>query len=123
MTENITKADDCQRKTVLFISSDKLGKGNDELGKTLIRNFIHTLSGQENPPETIIFINAGVKLIAAGSPVIEELTVLQNNGVKILACGTCLDYFDLKEKIMVGQISNMHDITAILMARSHLVSL
>ncbi|MGM0682551.1 MAG: sulfurtransferase-like selenium metabolism protein YedF [Thermodesulfobacteriota bacterium] len=123
MPESKIKAVDCQEETVLFISNDKLGRGNDELGKILMYNFIHALSGQENPPATIILINAGVKLTATGSPVIEELTVLQNNGATILSCGTCLDYYKLKDHHKVGKISNMHDITAILLAKPHLISL
>jgi len=120
---NNLKDNEVQKETVLFIGSDILGRGNSELGKILMRNFIHTLCEQANPPSTIILMNAGVKMAASGSPVIEELTLLQEKGVTILACGTCLDYYKLKNQLKAGQISNMHDITAILLARPHLITL
>jgi len=100
---------------VLAISSDAMGRGSDELGSILMRGFFHTLGEVEPLPDTVIFFNAGVKLVAEGSLVLEDLVGLQEKGVQILACGTCLDYFDLKDKVGVGEISNMYTIAEALL--------
>ena len=99
------------QEQVLVISSEVMGHGNDELGSILIRSFLHILSEADNLPETIVIYNTGVKLVAEESVVLDDLIDLQKTGVKILVCGTCLGYFDLIEKIAVGEISNMYDIT------------
>lgn len=96
---------------VLVISNEVMGHGDNELGKILIRSFMHTLNEAELLPETIIFYNTAVKLISKGSVVLDDIQSLQKNGVKILACGTCLGHFNLKDQIVVGEISNMYDIT------------
>ena len=96
--------------TLYFITSDHLGEGSPELGQILIKSFLFTLTEQQPTPQTLIFLNSGVYLTTTGSPVLEELQVLSNKGTEILSCGTCLDYFKLKEKIEVGRISNMYEI-------------
>ena len=88
-----------------------------------MRNFIYTLTRQDELPEAIIFMNAGVKLCIEGSPVVEELSLLQENGTKILACGTCLDYYGVKEKLAAGQVSNMYDIADLLGAATRTITL
>ncbi len=95
---------------VVFIDSDTLGRGSEELGKILMRSFLHTLAEADSPPTKVIFINSGVKLACEGSEVLEDIRNLFSGGVEILSCGTCLDYFRLKEKIQVGRISNMYEI-------------
>ena len=107
---------------VLTISSDAMGRGSDELGSILMRALFHTLGEVEPLPDTVIFYNAGVKLVVEGSPVIEDLVALEEKGVQILACGTCLDYFDLKDKVGVGEISNMYTIAESLLRAGKVVS-
>lgn len=97
-------------KTVLSISKDFMGNGSEELGRILIKGFVYTVSEYEELPKTIIFFNAGVKLTTEGSPCIDDLKKLEEKGVEIISCGTCLDYYGLKEKLLVGQISNMYTI-------------
>ncbi len=99
---------------VILITSDRLGQGSEELGQLLMRNFIYTLAKRDRLPRALIFMNSGVKLCSTGSAALEELKLLQSAGVEILACGTCLDYFGLKESLDVGVISNMYDIAEIL---------
>jgi len=108
---------------VLTISSEVIGRGSDELGSILMRGLFHTLGEVEPLPDTIILYNAGVKLVVEGSPVLEDLVGLQEKGVQILACGTCLDYFDLKDKIGVGEISNMYTIAEALLRAGKVVPL
>jgi selenium metabolism protein YedF len=95
---------------VVFIESDSIGRGSEELGKILMRSFLHTLGEAEYKPAKIILVNSGVKLTSEGSEVLEDLRHLSRRGAEILSCGTCLDYFGLKTKLQVGRISNMYEI-------------
>lgn len=109
---------------VLVIPSEFMGRGeHDELGRILVRGFLHTLGEVQPLPDTIIFFNSGVKLVVEGSPVLEDLHNLHNQGVHILACGTCLGYYDLKDKIAVGEISNMYIIAETMLRAGKIVSL
>ena len=94
----------------VFVDSDSLGRGSEELGNILMRSFMHTLGESAVKPGKIIFINSGVKLACEGSEVLEDLRQFSLEGTEILSCGTCLDYFGLKEKLKVGRISNMYEI-------------
>ena len=97
---------------VVFLESDSIGRGSEELGKILMRSFLHTLGEGEFIPAQIILVNSGVKLACEGSEVLEDLRGLSRGGVEILACGTCLDYFGLKSKLQAGRISNMYEIVS-----------
>jgi selenium metabolism protein YedF len=98
-----------QGKTVVFVSSDTLGSGDDELGRILMKNFIFTLTEFDTAPDTILFVNGGVRLTTAGSEVIEALEKLAGKGADIASCGLCLDFFGLKEQLKVGRATNMFD--------------
>ena len=100
-----------------------MGRGEPELGQILVRGFFHTLGEIEPLPGTIIFFNGGVRLVVEGSPVLEDLLSLRDKGIEILACGTCLDYFGLKERIAVGEVSNMYTIAETLLRAGRVVSL
>ncbi len=108
---------------VIFIATDEMGVGSRELGKMLMRNFIYTLTKRDILPRAIVFMNSGVKLSVIDSPVAEELEVLEQNGVQILVCGTCLDYYNLKEKHKAGLVSNMYDISDMLLEAGRVVSI
>lgn len=97
-------------KVCVFIASDVIGSGDDVLGGRLMKNFLATLP--ELGPELwrIVMVNGGVKLAANESPVIGELQKLEADGVTILVCGTCLDFFGLMEQKAVGQTTNMLDV-------------
>ena len=97
-------------KATVLITSSVLGRGAEELGTILMRNFIISVTETGFLPERIIFINSGVMLAAEGSPVLEELKKLIESGVQIFACGTCLDYYQVKDKLGVGRVTNMYDI-------------
>jgi selenium metabolism protein YedF len=107
---------------VVVIPSDQMGRGEEELGRVLIRAFLHTLTEASDKPDTIIFFNTGVKLTVEGSVVLEDLQALEKKGVEILICGTCLDYFGLKQKIAVGQVSNMYTIVKTMLSAGRLVT-
>ena len=84
---------------VLVISADTMGRGNDELGYVLIRAFLHTVCLQKEKPDVMIFYNTGVNLTVQGSEVLEDLKQLESEGVQLLVCGTCLNYFEIKDKL------------------------
>lgn len=96
--------------TVVLVAAATMGSGNDELGRILLRNFLLTLAELEIPPATIYFINDGVKLTVAGADTVEILQKLSDLGIDLAACGLCLDFFKLREKVAVGRITNMLDI-------------
>lgn len=95
---------------VVLISSDKMGEGAEELGKILIKGFFYALTQSKPFPKALIFINAGVRLTTEGSEAAENIRLLEDQGVEVLSCGTCLDYYGLKEKLLVGKVSNMYTI-------------
>lgn len=96
--------------SVIVISSDCMGQGDDELGRLLMRGFFHTLPQLDRRPDMIIFYNTGVKLTVKGSEVLEDIGQLEQAGVEILVCGTCLNFFNLTDQLSAGKISNMYDI-------------
>jgi selenium metabolism protein YedF len=106
---------------VVVFASDVMGRGNDELGAVLMRAFIHTLAEGASRPDTMIFMNTGVKLAVEGSEVLPDLKALAGKGAKILACGTCLGFFELKDRLGVGVVSNMYDIAEAMLGAGKLV--
>lgn len=98
------------KKTVVVISSNLMGNGNDQLGRVLMKGFIYALAGLDQLPQAILFYNGGVQLTCEGSDSLEDLQGLEAQGVEILSCGTCLDYYQLKEKLSVGTVTNMYTI-------------
>ncbi len=108
---------------VLVVSSDKMGRGETELGQILVRSFFHTLGEVEPLPQTMVFFNTGVKLVCQGSAVLDDLCALEAQGIEMLVCGTCLDYFELKETVAVGRVSNMYEIAETLLRAGKVVSL
>ncbi len=97
-----------QKNTVVVISSDKMGEGDPELGQILIKGFIYSLTQLEKLPDTVLFYNKGAFLTCEDSPVLEDLRTLEKEGTKICTCGTCLDFYKMKEKLAVGNIVNMY---------------
>ena len=108
---------------VVTIASEFMGRGDEELGHILIRGFFHTLGEVEPLPDTIIFFNSGVKLVAEGSAVLEDLQDLCGRGVEILACGTCLGHYGLKAKVAAGEVSNMYTIAETLLGAGKVIGL
>ena len=88
-----------------------------------MRSFFHTLGEVEPLPDTIVFLNSGVRLAAEGSPLLEDLAALVDRGVQVLSCGTCLDYLGLKETLRVGEITNMYAIAETLLGAGRVVHL
>lgn len=109
--------------TAIYVTADSLGRPNEELGKILMPAFLDVLSKGEQLPDRICFTNAGVKLVCRGSTVLDSLNVLAGKGVELLACGTCLDYYNLTAEVEVGRVSNMVEIVGSLMAADKVVTI
>ncbi len=109
-----------KKKIVAVISSPNMGDGDEGLGRTLMKGFIYALSQQDVLPETILFYNGGAALSCEGSPALEDLKSLEAQGVEILTCGTCLDFYGLKDKLQVGDVTNMYVIVE-KMVGAHLI--
>lgn len=99
-----------RKGTVAVISGNVMGTGDEKLGKALMKAFIFALSKQDTLPDTILFYNSGAFLTCKGSDSLEDLKNMEAEGVKIMTCGTCLDFYGLKEELSVGTITNMYDI-------------
>ncbi len=100
------------KKVCAFIAGETMGRGNDELGAVLMKSFFFALKELTPLPWRVLFINAGVKLSCEGSELLPHLKELEDRGVELLSCGTCLDFYNLKEKLRVGKISNMFEIVS-----------
>ncbi len=107
---------------VVVIRSNVMGEGDPELGKVLIKGFIYALSQQEELPKTILFYNGGACLTCEGSASLDDLKELEHRGVKILTCGTCLNFYGLSEKLKVGEVTNMYEIAETMSKASLIVS-
>lgn len=106
--ENCPVTPAARKKTVVVISSNQMGTGKEELGKTLLKGFIYALSQQDELPATILFYNSGAYVTCEESASIEDLKSLEAQGVEILTCGTCLNFYGLTEKLQVGEVTNMY---------------
>ena len=109
--EEISCAVDSRKKGMLVVlSSNTMGNGDPKLGTALMKAFVFALTKQDQLPETILCYNSGAYLTCEGADTLEDMKLLESEGVTILTCGTCLDFYGLKEKLAVGGVTNMYDI-------------
>jgi selenium metabolism protein YedF len=101
---------DRRGNTVVAVTSDAMGHGSDELGRQLMKGFLYALSQLDRLPKTILFYNGGARLTTEGSLSLEDLRSMEAQGVQIMTCGTCLNYYGLTEKLAVGGVTNMYSI-------------
>ena len=111
----------CSSAYVVVVGSDRMGEGDSQLGTILMKGFLNALIEQPVLPTHLIFYNSGVKLTTKNSGVISSLMSLEENGIEILVCGTCIDFYDLKSSLSVGKISNMFTITETMARTGHVV--
>lgn len=108
----------------VFVGSDGIGSGDGELGRNLMKMALYTLAEAGDPPVSLLFMNTGVKLVAGGEcQVAESVASLIEQGTEVLVCGTCLDFYGLKDALAVGEVSNMYDILERMREASKVVSL
>ena len=106
-----------------LITSEQLGISDAGPGINLMNNFIHALAQLSDVPDAILLVNTGVKLTVEGSGVFEGLKAVSERGCTVLSCGMCLNYYGLAEKMAVGRISNMQEITGILASAERTITL
>lgn len=107
----------------VVVNSEAMGNGDPELGRTLILKFLNSLRRSETKPDVILFYNTGVRVLCQPGAVLEALQDLQASGVELIACGTCVSYFQLQDRILVGRVSNMDEIVATLMKADSVVTI
>jgi selenium metabolism protein YedF len=107
----------------LYFSADQIGRGDESLGKILLKGLLYTVSELASPPKTLVFMNSGVRLATEREDTIDLLRIIQGKGAEILVCGTCLDYFHLKEKLEVGRVSNLYEITEKFLSSADVVTI
>lgn len=115
-------APDSRGSYVVLIRSAVMGQGDDELGKVLMKGYLYALSQLDQLPSAILFYNGGVKLTTAGSDSLEDLKSMEAQGVNIISCGTCLNFFELTEGLSVGTIGNMYELAEIMTKASNVIT-
>jgi len=106
---------------VVAVDTDKMGRGDEKLGALLMKSFLFAVTQLPHLPAKMIFYNGGAKLTTKGSASLEDLRTLEAQGVDILTCGTCLNFYGLTEKLSVGRVSNMYEIAETLAAAEKIV--
>lgn len=119
----LCKVEDNEKDLVILIGSDKFGVGDDKLGSALIKSYLFALTEAQVKPKTMLFINSGAKLTIEGSEVLESIKALEDSGVEILVCGTCLDFYGIKDKLAVGSVTNMYTIVEKMNSASNAIKL
>lgn len=120
--EEIACAGDARRKGMLVVlSANTMGTGDPKLGTALMKAFVFALTRQDRLPETILCYNTGAYLTTEGSELLEDFKLLESEGVQILTCGTCLDFYGIREKLAVGGVTNMYEIVERMEAAERLI--
>ena len=112
-----------ETRIMVMVSADRMGSGDDELGAKLMVNFIKTLKEMDGDLWRLVFVNSGVKLTIEGAATLEDIRALEDGGLTVLVCGTCLDHFNLLERKQVGQTTNMLDIVTAMQLANRVISL
>ena len=119
--EETVCAPDARGDLVVAVGSNCMGNGKEALGKTLMKGFLYAVSQLPTLPKTMLFYNSGAYLTCAGSDSLEDLKFMEAQGVEIRTCGTCLDFYKLKETLAVGSITNMYAIAETLAAAGKVI--
>lgn len=108
---------------VIAVGSEFMGRGDQELGAILMKGLVYALANAENPPAKMVFFNGGARLTCEGSASLEDIRELEQRGCEILTCGTCLDFYGIKDQLGVGGVTNLYQISEIFLAPEGVVSL
>ena len=110
-----------EETTIVVLSADHMGEGNEELGKVLMKGFIYALTELDKLPKKILLFNSGAKLSVEGSDSLEDLKLLESKGVEILTCGACLNFYEISNQLAVGSVTNMYAIAESMMEASKII--
>jgi len=119
--ETIEKAE--ANDFVIVITSDRLGAGDDQLGQLLMKTYTYTLNETKPYPKAVLFMNSGVKLVVEGSDALENIQKLAEKNVEIISCGTCLDFYNIKDKLKAGIVGNMYTIVEYMNRASKVINI
>jgi selenium metabolism protein YedF len=111
-----------QVRNVVYVGNNCMGRGDDELGAKLMRGFLRTMIDSTPLPWRMVFINSGVKLTTIDQEAAEAISLLEERGVEVLSCGTCLEHFNLKDKLAAGEVTNMFEIIETLNSATKVIS-
>ncbi len=111
---NNVKKEENKKSFTIVVGSDRLGNGDDVLGEALMKSYMFALSEANEVPNNLLFLNGGVKLVVEDSLVLDSIKKLEERGVNIQSCGLCLDFYKIKEKLAIGEITNMYAIIEIM---------
>jgi selenium metabolism protein YedF len=106
----------------VLILTDRIGRGDDELGRILMKSFLYSVARNADKPSAVMLMNEGVRLACASSASLDDLKLLAEQGVAVKSCGTCLDYLGLKESLAVGDVGSMPDGVAALLGADDIVT-
>jgi selenium metabolism protein YedF len=109
------------RRTVVAVTSERMGSGDDELGTKLMISFFRTLVMLEPVPSAVVFYNAGVKMAQDDSPVLDHIRELADRGTSIYLCSTCISHFGIRDRLPVGSFSDMYQIMNVLKDADHTI--
>jgi selenium metabolism protein YedF len=118
-----SQASGAEGDLVIAFGKNTMGTGNDELGAMLMKAFIYSLTELDTPPALMVFFNAGVRLTSEGSTALKDLKTIEDKGCVISSCGTCLDFYQLKEKLAIGNVTNMYAIASAMGSAARLINL
>lgn len=116
------EAGGAKKTIVAYVNSSLVGKGDEKLGRVLMKAFLQTLGADGKNPSKIIFLNSGVFLTTEGSEHLDAISNLEKAGSEVMSCGTCLDFYGLSQKLKVGRPSNMFEIVEILSGADRVIS-
>jgi len=122
-SEPVQKSETDHKKIMVMVASDRMGYGDDELGRKLLVNFITTLKEMGTELWRLVFVNNGVKLTIAESEVLPVLKEYEAEGLHILVCGTCLNHFNLLDKKQAGETTNMLDIVTAMQLANKVINI
>ena len=106
----------------VLITTDRIGRGDDDLGRLIVRNFCYALARAEERPAALMLMNGGVRLACEGSEVLDDLRLMVDNGVAVKVCGTCLDYLEIADTLEVGEVGTMVDAVAAFLGEGEIVT-
>jgi selenium metabolism protein YedF len=109
-------------QTMVVVTAEGLGRGDEDLGRRLMTKFLGQLATLGDKPHVVAFYNAGVKLLVRGSPGLDALHALDRDGVELVACGTCVEHFGIREQLGIGRVSDMREIVAGMQASDKVIT-
>lgn len=112
--EIVCAVDSRKNGMVIVLSANVMGTGDEKLGTSLMKAFVFAVTKQDVLPETIVCYNTGAYLTCEGADTLEDMKILEAEGVNILTCGTCLDFYGIKDKLAVGSVTNMYEIVEVM---------